>query len=111
MERVHGQRGWVGLLKGRLAQNAPSVLQVATAISSLEQRLGQEGSRRELTAKEKLVLRLNHQYPSDVGVLSAFFLNLVVLRTGQVPSPPDRLLDGACFMGAHLCCHVQLKML
>lgn len=31
----------------------------------------------QLSAKEALVLRLNGQYPGDVGVLSAFFLNLV----------------------------------
>ena len=30
-----------------------------------------------LSVKEALVLRLNAQYPGDVGVLSAFFLNLV----------------------------------
>lgn len=35
-----------------------------------------------LSAKEALVLRLNEQYPGDVGVLSAFFLNLVSLDAG-----------------------------
>ena len=41
----------------------------------------------ELSAKEKLVLRLNAQYPGDVGVLAAFFLNLVQLRPMQVRFP------------------------
>mmetsp|Transcript_16132 Transcript_16132/g.34912 ORF Transcript_16132/g.34912 Transcript_16132/m.34912 type:complete len:460 (-) Transcript_16132:866-2245(-) len=36
-----------------------------------------------LAAKEALALRLNSQYPRDVGVLSCFFLNLVSLRAGQ----------------------------
>eukprot|EP00798_Chlamydomonas_sp_ICE-L_P007541 gene7541-690_t len=37
----------------------------------------------ELTPKELLVLRLNQQFPSDVGILSAFFLNLVKLAPGE----------------------------
>ena len=38
----------------------------------------------QLSAKEALVLRLNEQYPDDVGVLAAFFLNLVKLKPDQV---------------------------
>lgn len=41
----------------------------------------------KLSPKEKLVLRLNAQYPGDVGVLAAFFLNLVQLRPKQVRCP------------------------
>lgn len=55
---------------------------MATAIQVMTKRLLSE--RRPLTDKEKLVLRLNEQYPLDVGVLSAFFLNLVTLKPGQV---------------------------
>ena len=48
------------------------------AVSALAARLTQEAAAgRALDAKEKLVLRLNEQYPGDVGVLSAYFLNLV----------------------------------
>lgn len=51
---------------------------VSAAINSLVQRLNQEAEGgRTLSDKEQLVLRLNQQYPNDVGVLSAFFLNLV----------------------------------
>lgn len=51
---------------------------VSGAISSLVQRLSQESEGgRKLSEKEQLVLRLNTQYPNDVGVLSAFFLNQV----------------------------------
>lgn len=51
---------------------------VASAISGLVQRLNQQqAGGRQLSEKEALVLRLNQQYPNDVGVLSAFFLNLV----------------------------------
>ena len=60
--------------------------QVAGAIKELIERLDgvRAGGKRELTPKEELVLRLNKQYPLDVGVLSAFFLNLVTLKAGQV---------------------------
>lgn len=58
-------------------------LQVATAIEALEGRLRGESHQRELSVKEKLILRLNQQYPRDVGVLAALFLNLVVLGAGQ----------------------------
>eukprot|EP00775_Hariotina_reticulata_P009221 gene9221-9386_t len=57
---------------------------VATAIGTLVQRLNQDAAAgRSLSSKEQLVLRLNQQYPNDVGVLSAFFLNLVGLDAGE----------------------------
>jgi hypothetical protein len=65
---------------------------VSGAISSLVQRLTQESEGgRKLSDKEQLVLRLNQQYPNDVGVLSAFFLNQVCVcggggRAREVPS-------------------------
>ena len=40
-------------------------------------------AQQELTPKEALVLRLQGQYPDDVGVLAAFFLNLLHLQAGQ----------------------------
>ena len=64
--------------------------QVAGAVTQLVERLEgvRAGGTRELTPKEALVLRLNEQYPLDVGVLSAFFLNLVTLKAGQVCLQP-----------------------
>ncbi|CAL5220012.1 g1957 [Coccomyxa viridis] len=58
---------------------------VATAIKAMESRLKaiQKSGERPLTDKEELALRLNKQYPQDVGILSAFFLNLVKLQAGQ----------------------------
>lgn len=51
---------------------------VSEAINALVQRLNQDAAAgRQLSSKEQLVLRLNEQYPNDVGVLSAFFLNQV----------------------------------
>lgn len=58
--------------------------QVSSAIDALVQRLNQEAAGgRQLSSKEQLVLRLNQQYPNDVGVLSAFFLNQVTLANGE----------------------------
>ena len=105
---------------------------VADAIDALVSRLSEEATTGKLTAKERLVLRLNEQYPKassnavnslpsshacsansqplpllklciwlwwslaakftpdsvvgaqDVGVLSAYFLNLIALDQGQV---------------------------
>lgn len=61
--------------------------QVASAIDSLLQRLSQEqAAGHQLSEKEQLVLRLNQQYANDVGVLSAFFLNLVRRRAVHTSS-------------------------
>ena len=54
-----------------------------------QHRQDQQGCRgstagRGLSPKEALVLRLQSQFPHDVGVLSAFFLNYVTLSAGQV---------------------------
>ena len=49
----------------------------------LQRRLEEQDQSR-LTAKDVLLLRLNKQYPEDVGVLAALFLNLLTLRKGQV---------------------------
>lgn len=58
--------------------------EVAEAIGALVERLeGKKAAGSPLSVKESLVLRLNQQYPGDVGVLSAFFLNLVSLPAGE----------------------------
>ena len=57
---------------------------VETAVTLLVTRLETalaEG--RTLTKKEQLVLKLNKDYPLDVGILSVFFLNLVELNPGE----------------------------
>lgn len=57
--------------------------QIDSAIQQLTTRLGREAATRQLSQKEQLVLRLNAQYPRDVGVLSSMFLNLVSLPAGH----------------------------
>ncbi|KAK9806420.1 hypothetical protein WJX73_004588 [Symbiochloris irregularis] len=57
---------------------------VHAAVQALEARLQRKAdSGHQLTNKEALVLRLHDQYPHDVGVLSAFFLNLVELAPDE----------------------------
>lgn len=55
-------------------------LTVAEAVAKLVERLEAAPVR---SSKEQLILRLNTQYPADVGVLSAFFLNYLSLPAGQ----------------------------
>ncbi len=52
-------------------------------MSSMCARLLSEGSTRTLSPKELLALRLQEQYPGDVGVLSAWFLNYLHLEAGE----------------------------
>jgi len=56
---------------------------VQRCIDSMVKRLHEARMTRSLSAKEQLVLRLNDQYPGDVGVLAAWFLNAVTLQAGE----------------------------
>ena len=53
-----------------------------------------------MTDKEQLALRLEKQYPADVGVIAAFFLNHVKLAPGEAlflgPNEPHAYLSGEC---------------
>lgn len=55
---------------------------------------------RPLTDKEQLVLRLEKQYPADIGVIAAFFLNYVKLNPGEAlvlgANEPHAYLSGEC---------------
>ncbi|KAL6324674.1 hypothetical protein AAG906_013487 [Vitis piasezkii] len=68
---------------------------VSKVITKLKIRLQMESQVRQLTDKEQLVLRLEKQYPGDVGVISAFFFNYVklnpdnVVRAGLTPKHRD----------------------
>lgn len=53
---------------------------VADVLSQLSSRLRLKDN---LTSKEKLVLRLEEQYPNDVGVLAVFLMNFVKLNPGE----------------------------
>ncbi|GMI66169.1 PHOSPHOMANNOSE ISOMERASE 2, DARK INDUCIBLE 9 [Hibiscus trionum] len=70
------------------------------AISKLKTRLLIQSRLRSLREKEELVLRLEKQYPGDIGLLSAFFLNYVTLKAGEAlylaANEPHAYLSGDC---------------
>ncbi|KAJ4825601.1 Mannose-6-phosphate isomerase [Turnera subulata] len=69
-------------------------------VSQLKSRLHTESQVRKLTDKEQLVLRLESQYSSDIGVVSAFFFNYVRLKPGEAlylgANEPHAYLWGEC---------------
>ncbi|GFS36868.1 mannose-6-phosphate isomerase, type I [Actinidia rufa] len=56
---------------------------ISKALSKLKTRLDMASEVRQLTDKEQLVVRLETQYPSDVGVLASFLFNYVKLNPGE----------------------------
>lgn len=58
---------------------------VAAAARHLVARLSKQSDAgtQPLSTTEQLALRLNQQYPDDVGIFAAFFLNVVSLKPGQ----------------------------
>jgi mannose-6-phosphate isomerase len=72
---------------------------VSESISSLVSRLRKE-DKSALSPVDALALRLETQYPGDVGVLCAYLLNYVTLRPGQciylAANEPHAYLQGEC---------------
>lgn len=56
---------------------------ISKAVSKLKSRLQMASQVRQLTDKEQLILRLEKQYPADIGVLAAFLFNYVKLNPGE----------------------------
>ncbi|KAJ0726264.1 putative mannose-6-phosphate isomerase [Helianthus annuus] len=73
---------------------------ISEALSKLVNRLTHEKEKRRLTSKEELVLKLEKEYPNDVGVLAALLLNLVKLEPGDglyiAANEPHAYLNGEC---------------
>ncbi|XP_062150591.1 mannose-6-phosphate isomerase 1-like isoform X3 [Alnus glutinosa] len=73
---------------------------ITEAVSKIKSRLHMESQVRQLTDKELLVLRLEKQYPGDVGVISAFFFNYVKLNPGEAlylgANEPHAYIFGEC---------------
>ncbi|PQQ04519.1 glutamine--tRNA ligase isoform X2 [Prunus yedoensis var. nudiflora] len=73
---------------------------ISEMISKLKRRLNLEKKKRQLTVKEQLALRLESQYPADVGAIAAFFLNYVKLNRGEAislgPNEPHAYISGEC---------------
>ncbi|CAN1784701.1 Mannose-6-phosphate isomerase 2 [Linum perenne] len=70
------------------------------AVSKLKIRLQMQSQVKQLTDKENLVLKLEKQYPDDIGVISAFFLNHLKLKPGQAlylgANEPHAYISGDC---------------
>ncbi|KAK4284234.1 hypothetical protein QN277_001093 [Acacia crassicarpa] len=73
---------------------------VTEVVGRLISRLNKESEGRELTDKEKLVLRLEEQYPDDIGVIASFLFNYVKLNPGEALSlganEPHAYINGEC---------------
>ncbi|KAL5545267.1 hypothetical protein UlMin_009051 [Ulmus minor] len=73
---------------------------ISEMITRMKRRLKLESKKRHLTVKEHVVLSLERQYPSDVGVAAAFFLNYVKLNRGEAlylgPNEPHAYISGEC---------------
>ncbi|KAF3788831.1 Mannose-6-phosphate isomerase 2 [Nymphaea thermarum] len=73
---------------------------VSETVLEMKNRLIKEKQVRHLTTKEQLALRLEEQYPNDVGVLSSFFLNYVKLNPGEAlyldANEPHAYIYGDC---------------
>ncbi|XP_015883964.3 mannose-6-phosphate isomerase 2 [Ziziphus jujuba] len=73
---------------------------ITEMIYKIKRRLNTEKKKRQLTVKEHVVLRLESQYPADVGIIAAFFLNYVKLNGGEAlfvgPNEPHAYLSGEC---------------
>ncbi|KAL7607931.1 mannose-6-phosphate isomerase 1 [Lactuca sativa] len=73
---------------------------ISTTLSRLITRLNMEKEIRQLSSKEELVLKLEKQYPNDVGVLAALLFNHLKLNPGEAlyigANEPHAYLTGEC---------------
>ncbi|KAL6520108.1 hypothetical protein OROHE_017251 [Orobanche hederae] len=73
---------------------------ISEVISKLISRLNLKQKAGVLTDKEELVLRLEKQYPGDIGLIAAFLFNYVKLKPGEAlylgANEPHAYLYGEC---------------
>ena len=75
--------------------------EVTKCIKTLIERLNVLKDKNELTDEQDiLAMRLNEQYPDDVGVMCAYLLNYIKLQPGEAvymaANEPHAYLDGEC---------------
>ncbi|KAK6150988.1 hypothetical protein DH2020_015920 [Rehmannia glutinosa] len=77
-----------------------SKTQISEVTSKLISRLTSKQKVMDLTNKEGLVLRLEKQYPGDIGLVAAFLFNYVKLKPGEAlylgANEPHAYLHGDC---------------
>ncbi|KAL9158467.1 hypothetical protein ABFS82_08G070900 [Erythranthe guttata] len=73
---------------------------ISEIIPKLIRRLNSKREVNKLTEKEELVLRLERQYPGDIGVIAAFLFNYVKLNPGEAlylgANEPHAYIHGEC---------------
>lgn len=71
--------------------------QIKQVVQEIVSRLYQKEQRAQV---DEIVLRLNDQFPGDIGVLAPFFLNYFILKPGEAtflgPNEPHAYISGDC---------------
>ncbi|XP_073296360.1 mannose-6-phosphate isomerase 2-like [Primulina huaijiensis] len=101
MSKQDGEKKWKGVLQTLFTElMSVNKAVISDVISKLISRLTRKREVTELTDKEQLVLKLENQYPGDIGVLAAFLLNYVKLNPGEAlylgANEPHAYIYGEC---------------
>jgi len=95
-----GLDGGIKEMYSRLMRSDPDV--VADMVHTLVRRIETKPAS-DLSAEESLIIRLEKDYPGDVGIFSVFFLNYVRIRADEknrfifcAPDEPHAYLLGDC---------------
>ena len=84
--------------KVMLAEKEEVAKQVQALVKRLKEAEGKGGN--DDDERDRLALRLNGQYPDDVGVMCAYLLNYIKLQPGEAvymaANEPHAYLDGEC---------------
>lgn len=92
VHRLCNESGTTNTTNTTINNGAPSSHNIARDISSADVDMGEAAPSgtgcRQLSSKECLILRLQQQYPGDVGILASFFLNFLQLLPGLAVALP-----------------------
>ncbi|KAJ4958881.1 hypothetical protein NE237_025992 [Protea cynaroides] len=96
-----GEKKVKAVLQSLIAQlMSASESSISEAVYKMKRRLTMEKKVRQLKDKEQLVLHLEKQYPADIGVMFAFFLNYMKLNPGEAlylgANEPHAYISGEC---------------
>ena len=73
---------------------------VKKAVSKL---IAEISSKKEQTLRDKLVLKLQDEFPNDIGIFISYLLNYIVAKPGEAfvmdPNEPHAYVFGNCLEG------------